>query len=102
MKNRRFTLTVFFRYDDIFGNLMRYYRSDFQEQYWISVDGSALFESEENNLQALKEKFGDETGYLLKNSRGVLFCESLGNSSWRSVSFWLITSYARRCVSSCF
>ena len=87
MKNRRFTLTVFFRYDDIFGNLMRYYRSDFQEQYWISVDGSALFESEENNLQALKEKFGDETGYLLKNSRGVLFCESLGNSSWRSVSY---------------
>lgn len=87
MKNRQFTLTIFFRYDDLLGNIMRYYHREFEKQYWVTMDGHALFEEEQQQVDTLLEDFGEGEKYTQSNRQGVLIRGNLGNSSWRSLAF---------------
>lgn len=87
MKNKKFTLTVFLRYEDFFGRIMSHYHSEFEEQYWTTLDGQALFEEEELGIHELRKKFDKDEKHVQKNSKGVLLTSNLGNSSYRSLAF---------------
>lgn len=87
MKNRQFTLTVFFRYDDLLGRIMRYYYSEFEKQYWVTMDGHALFEEEQKQVDDLLADFSEGDKYTQSNRKGVLIRGNLGNASWRSLAF---------------
>lgn len=86
MKNRKFTLTVFVRYEDLLGRIMRHYHDEFEEQYWSMRDGEALFEGEQAGLDKLIG-FGKNSDPIQKSLKGVLFIQSLDNASYRSISF---------------
>lgn len=86
-KNRKFTLTVFFRYNDLLGSIIRYYKSNFEKQYWITADGKALFESEQDEIDELCAMFDREEGWPRRNSDGVLWQDGLLNASYSSVSY---------------
>lgn len=94
MKNRKFTLTVFLRYEDLFGRIMSHYLSEFEEQYWTTLDGRALFDEQQQGVDALVDDFGESDKYVQKNSKGVLFISNLGNASYRSLAFvsWPLVS----------
>lgn len=87
MKNRKFTLTVFLRYEDVFGRIMSHYHSEFEEQYWTTLDGEALFEQEQQGIDKLLNAFDGDEKYVQKNLKGVLLISNLGNSSYRSLAF---------------
>lgn len=92
MKNRKFTLTVFFRYEDLFGRIMSHYHSEFEKQYWVTLDGQALFEEDQAGADALLEDFDNEEKYTHSSLKGVLFMSNLGNASYRSLAFVSIRS----------
>ncbi|MDO4272370.1 MAG: histidine kinase [Eubacteriales bacterium] len=86
-KNRKFTLTVFTRYNDLLGRINRYYRSNFDKQYWVTTDGTALFEEEQKEVDELCALFDKEEGWPRRNLNGVLWQDGLLNASYRSVSY---------------
>lgn len=87
MKNRKFTLTIFIRYEDLFGRVMSQYHGEFEEQYWSMRDGQTLFEEDQAKMDALLEDFSGNSDPIQKSLKGVLFVKSLDNASYRSVSF---------------
>lgn len=87
VKNRNFTLSVFFRYDDLLGNTMRYYQNEFEKQYWITLEGKALFEDEQEELDHLLSHFDEEGKQRQVNQTGVLWREKLLGASYGSISY---------------
>lgn len=87
VKNRKFTLTVFLRYEDLFGRVMSHYHGEFEEQYWLMRDGQAFFEEEQPKVDKLLEGFEEDNKAIRKNVRGVLFVRSLEHASCQSAAF---------------
>lgn len=87
IKNRKFTLTVFFRYDDVFGNIMRYYQNEFAEQYFICLDGSALFAEEQENLERLMTAAGGRNRQVILNGGGLYLKQELKEAAYSSVAY---------------
>lgn len=86
-KNQKFTLTLFFKYNDLLGNNMRYYHKLFEKQFWTDLEGNALFSDEQKELDELIKDYEWEGLRIQKGREGLLIRSELQNATYNSIAY---------------